>query len=81
MALRNWRLRRVLALSVLWIVVAIGVRVARSIAFARQAQARQPGSDFYVVLVHLPGGLWTLLGPPVLLLMVWVAVRHAYLAH
>ncbi len=64
-------------MSLLWILGAFGLRVARSIAFARQAQAQQPGSDFYVALLPLPGGLWTLLVPPAILLLAWLALRRS----
>jgi len=76
MALREWRLGRVLVLSGLWIVVVEIVLVARSIAWARQLQP-QPSDDVYVVLVHLPGGFWTLFGPPVLLISAWLGVRRS----
>ena len=76
MALRDWRLRTVLGLSVLWIAIVLSALVARSIAFARQYQP-QPSDDFYVALLHLPGGLWTLLGPPLLLIVAWLAVRRS----
>ena len=76
MALRNWRFRRVVALSLLWMLVVLGVRIAQSVAFARQVQP-QPSGDFYVVFLHLPGGLWSLLGPPVLLGMAWIAMRRS----
>ncbi len=76
MALRHWRLRLVMALSLLWITVVGGVLVERSISFARRYQPQRGSGDFYVVLLHLPGGLWTLLGPPVLFMLAWVATRR-----
>jgi hypothetical protein len=63
-------------LGALWIIVVLGILAVRSIAFARQAQP-QPTGDFYVVLLHLPGGLWTVLGPPVLLAIFWVAMQRS----
>ena len=76
MALRDWRLRRVLGLSVLWIAMVLVALVARSIAFARRYQP-QPSNDFYVVFLHMPGGLWTLLGPPLLLVLAWLVLRRS----
>jgi hypothetical protein len=76
MPLRNWRFRRVVGLGVLWIIVALGILVVRSIAFARQVQP-QPRGDFYVVLLHVPGGLWPVFGPPVLLAVLWVAMQRS----
>jgi len=67
----------VIALSTLWILIAFSARVVRSMVFARQAQAQQPSGDFYVVLLPLPGGLWTLLGPPALLAAAWIAMRRS----
>jgi len=77
MALPDWHLRRVVALSLLWILAAFGYRVVRSIAFAREVQAQHPTADIYVALIHLPGGLWTFLGPPALLVMAWLALRRS----
>jgi hypothetical protein len=76
MALRDWRFRRVLGLSVLWMAIVLIILLERSIAFARQSQPL-PTDDFYVVLLHLPGGLWTVLGPPVLLTGAWLTVRRS----
>jgi len=76
MALRNWRFRRVVALSLLWILVLLGIRLEQSIAFARRVQPQRSG-DFYVVFLHLPGGLWSLLGPPILLMMAWIGMRRS----
>ena len=64
----------VTALSLRWILVLLGIRLEQSIAFARRVQP-QRSADSYVVLLHLPGGLWSLLGPPILLAMAWIAMR------
>ena len=76
MTFRDWRLRRVIGVCALWILFVFGVLVERSFAFARQTYREHPSDDFYVVLVHLPGGLWTVLGPPVLLMVTWMALQR-----
>ena len=76
MALRNWQLGRVLGLSALWIALVLMVLVERSLAFARRSQP-QLTDDFYVVLLHVPGGLWTLFGPPMALILAWLVLRRS----
>jgi hypothetical protein len=75
MALRNWRFRRILALSLLWILIVLGIFLQRTIAIARQYPPQS--DDVYVVVLQLRGGLWILLGPPALLVAAWIAVRRS----
>ena len=70
--IREWRFRRIALLCALWIIFVLAVLIERSVAFARQVSREHPTDDLYVVLLHLPGGLWTLLGPPALLVVAWL---------
>ena len=76
MALRDWHVGRVVAVSLLWI---FGVLIVFLAWGAEVASHRQVplGSGLSYGTVTLPGGFWTLLGPPVLLAVAWLAVRRS----
>ncbi len=75
MALYNWRFRRVVVFGLVWIVGVMGFLAAWTILSAQRDRALHTGPAF--TAVTLPGGLWTLLGPPTLLMLAWVAARRA----
>jgi hypothetical protein len=78
MSLREWRLRRVIALGVIWMLVVLAVLAAGTTLRAREYYREHPADqDVYFVMMHLPGGLWTLFGPPVLLTVAWLVMRRS----
>ena len=76
MALRDWPLHRVVALSILWPFAVLVVLLKWGVALACRFHVQHPSGDSCGGLVTLPGGFWTLLGPPALLMVVWIAVRR-----
>jgi len=75
MALRNWRLRRVLLLCAVWpVLVLVGLAID-GYAQGRAFVAPNNNADVYLA-VHVPLGPWLWLGPPLLLLITWWAVRR-----
>jgi len=68
MALRDWRPRRIIGRSLGWAAIVFGVSVARAAMWERSVG---PTADEVYVAVRLVGGLWLLLGPPVLVALVW----------
>jgi hypothetical protein len=77
MALRDWSLGRVVALSCLWILGVLGVLLKWGVALACRFRVQNSSGDSCGGLVSLPGGFWTLLVPPLLLVMVWIAARRS----
>jgi len=74
MALRNWRLRRVLLLCALWpVLVVVGLAVDGYIR-ARNFVGNDSG-DVYLA-IHVPLGLRLWVGPPLLFLIAWWAIRR-----
>jgi hypothetical protein len=77
MSFRHWRPRRILGISLLWMLSLWAVAVVRGgILWARQIRQENQGADLYVI-VHTPGGAWALLGPPLLLLAAWRWARQS----
>jgi hypothetical protein len=74
MSFRAWRARWIVALSLVWIVGVIAWNVVRSVRWGRQFQTSSE-SDHYYVFLHLPGGIWLVVGLPLLLLAVWLWQR------
>jgi hypothetical protein len=70
MSLRTWRARRIIGLSVVWMLGLSVAAAARSAVLVRRFEREHPGESVYV-LVHVPGGILTLIGPPLLLFAVW----------
>ena len=68
MSLRDWRARRIIALCVVWIVGVLSWSIIRAVLVARASEA---GSDDLSIIVRVPGGAWTVVGPPLLLLALW----------
>jgi hypothetical protein len=77
MALRDWSLSRVIALSILWILGVIIVFLEWGVALACRFHVQQPSAEFCGGVVSLPGGFWTLFAPPALLVMAWLALRRS----
>ena len=76
MPLRDWQPRRVLALSLVCILGVFALAIVRAVQWARTVQQESANGDFYVI-VHVPGGAWTLLGPPLVLLAAWSWSRRS----
>ena len=68
--MRNWSFARVIMLGVGWMLLLILVGAIRSEMQRRALQPEYPGTEIHVML-RVPGGGWFLLGPPVLLLLIW----------
>ena len=74
MSLADWRARRVVALSILWVCILIGWGVVRGIVYGRQIAGN--AANTYII-VHTPGGGWLLGGPPLVLLATWWWLRRS----
>jgi hypothetical protein len=77
MALRDWSLPRVLALSVLWILGVLVVLFEWGVALACRFHVQQQSGEFCGGVISLPGGFWTLFGPPAFLVIAWLAARRS----
>jgi len=75
MALRDWRSRRVIGFGLLWILVIVGWTIARTVLRAMPYYRAHPSEDVYFIVSRPPGGIWVVLGPPILLLVVWWTQR------
>ena len=71
MALRDWRLRRVVGISILWLLFLVGFTVARAVVLAHQLEREAPEAPVHIVVGHGPGALWAVLAPPLMLLIAW----------
>lgn len=76
MRFRDWSARRVVGLGLLWIVTLLGVAIARTVVRARSYEAR-PSGDVYYILSRPPGGAWAVVGPPILLVAIWLLLRRS----
>lgn len=74
MAFRDWGPRRVVVLSILWIVVVLGYAAVRSAIAVRVLQRTHPDTTVLVV-GHLSP--WIVLGPPLLLVASWWILRRS----
>ena len=77
MAFRDWRSRRVIGLGLLWILVIGGWTIARTVLRSLPYLRAHPGEEAYFIISRPPGGIWSVLGPPSLLLVVWWALRRS----
>ena len=77
MAFRDWSLLRVVALSVLWILAVVVVFLEWGVELACRFHVQQQPGEFCGGVVTLPGGFWTLLAPPVFLVIAWIALRRS----
>jgi hypothetical protein len=75
--LARWSGRRVMLLSAGWVVFLLAVTLARVVRAAHAYQRAHPGEDTYLIGYGVPGGLWGLIGPPLVLIAVWVWARLA----
>jgi hypothetical protein len=75
MAIRDWRPRWILTLSLVWVLGVIAASVARAALWARSVAPPVSNDEIYVV-VRLWGGGWALLGPPLLLTLIWLFARR-----
>jgi hypothetical protein len=76
MSLRNWRLRRIVGLSFLWVLLLVAASVARVCQVFREVRNANPAGDWYVA-VHFPGIGLLLLGPPLAVTAVWWWLRRS----
>ena len=76
MALRDWRLRRVVGLSFLWL-LAFAAAVATYTALEiRRLERKYPDRPIHFT-ANVPGAAYIILGPPLLLLVVWAWTRRS----
>ena len=73
--MRNWSLLRVLSLSVSWMLTVLLVAAVRSGVQSRALERQDASGREYYVAARIPGGRWLLLGPPLLLLLLWLWSR------
>lgn len=70
MAFSDWRPRRIVVLCAGWVLFVVGAAILRAILFARTIE-RERNFEELSIGVHIPGGAWLVVGPPLLLLAVW----------
>ena len=68
--MRNCSLARVIMLGVCWMVLLILIGAISVGDAASGHEPECPGTEIHVML-RIPGGRWFLVGPPVLLLLIW----------
>ena len=76
MALRDWRLRRLVGLSFLWLLIfAAGVATYTDLQI-RKLEREYPGRPAYFV-ANVPAVPYLILGPPLLLFAAWAWARRS----
>ena len=79
--LSEWSFAQVLIVSIAWVILVVGWQVLRFYLIFRRmrAESRVTGSGgIGAVSVGLFGVVFVALGPPVLLLVVWLVLRYAH---
>jgi hypothetical protein len=76
MSLRDWRTRRIFGLSLVWMLGLFAWLAIVAALRTRQLERDHPAEAIYMS-VRLPGGGWTLLGPPVILVAAWLWSRRS----
>ena len=76
MALRDWRGRRILGVSLLWALAVFAWVLIKAEPIRREMERENPGAENYAI-VHLPFGSLALFGPPLILLATWWWLRRS----
>lgn len=75
MTLGKWSGWRVAMLSLGWLVFLVALTIARATLAGRAYQRAHPGTDGYLIGYAIPGGLWAMAAPPLVLLAAWLWAR------
>ena len=76
MSFRDWRTRRIVGLTLAWILGVFAWVATVSTLRAREEERKHPDATVFVS-VHVPGGLSLLFGPPLLLVAAWLSSRRS----
>lgn len=74
--LGRWPGRRVLRVSIAWLLLMVVATLARVALAARAHQRANPDSDSFLLAVGTPGGFPAVLGPPFVLWLAWRWARR-----
>ena len=75
--LARWSGWRVALVSLAWVVLLLAVTLARVERAGRAYRRAHPGADTYLIGYGVPGGLWGVIGPPLILVGLWLWARFA----
>jgi hypothetical protein len=75
--LRSWSVRRLCLTALAWVIGVQLVILWRPLAAAIAAARANPAGDFTIAAPHVRGGSLILLGPPLVLAVVWLWARRS----